>query len=295
MKFLIVGGGPVGLFLAIKLIERFGKKVDIKLYEKRSKYSRKQIIVFQPYLLKKVLPVELANMFEGKVCHGVRPSYDDYGFCFGKSLSEGQNLVSIIISELEDILMKYLVKIRAGAGGMEIVKKEFGDSSKKDLAWANVVVGADSKKSYVREKLLKAEFIEHIGFKSFGLALTFEDKSNPKYFIKFDNKLDGAVRRIELKEPSVEQHRKRLFRSVGKMTYLGLQIDPDEFEGVEGKMDEYGNAEYVFKMLPNNLKKVIKEYLAYHGSEPVGLDKVRVYVFKIKLSHSESYSRVLYD
>lgn len=294
MKVLIIGGGPVGLFLAIKLVEKFGKKVEVKVYEKRGEYKRDQIILFQPYLLNKTLPVGLLDMLKDEVCHSARAAYDDFGFCFGQSLAEGQNLVTIVLKDLEKILAKYMATME-GSSQVKVIKKEFklGDTrSKKDLKWCDIVVGAGGRKSYVREEVMKSEFIEHDGFQSYGLAMTFEDKSNPSYFIQFDDKLRGAVRRIELKEPSVAQHRKRFFRSRGKWTYLGLQIDPEEFEGVEGKMDEFGNAEFIFKMLPERMKKMVRGYLDYHGSEPVGLDKVRVYVFKIKLAHSETYGRI---
>ncbi len=211
MKFLIVGGGPVGLFMAIKLIEQFGKKAEIKLYEKRRTYSRTQIILFQPYLLKNILPIALSKMISERVCHGTRVAYDDYGFCFKNSMVKGQNLITITINDLETILFKYLdtPAVKRNAGSFELVRKEFivgtkGDNnaSSKDLKWADIVIGADSKKSLVREKLLKAEFIEHPHFTSYGLAMTFEDNSNPKYFIKFDDKLSKAIRRIELNEPS---------------------------------------------------------------------------------------------
>jgi len=294
IKVLIIGGGPVGLFLAIKLVEKFGKKVEIRLYEKRTVYERDQIILFQPYLLNKTLPVGLLKMLENIVCHGTRAAYDDYGFCFGESLAEGQNLISIALKDLEKVLMKYL-ELMGEKGQVKIVHKEFkigSGSGSGDMKWADIIVGAGGKKSYVRTEIMKAEFVEHTGFKSYGLAMTFEDKSNPAYFIKFDDKLGKAVRRIELKEPSIAQHRKRFFRSRGKWTYLGLQIDPEEFDGVEGKMDKYGNAEFVFKILPMGLKKAVRGYLDYHGSEPVNLDKVNVYVFKIKLEHSETYARI---
>lgn len=300
MKVLIIGGGPVGLFLAIKLVEKFGKKVEVRLYEKRSEYKRSQIVLFQPYLLNKTLPNGLMDMLKDVVCHSARAAYDDFGFCFADSLAEGQNLVTIVLRDLEKVLMKYM-KQMDGSDRITVVKKEFkleGDGSGKggsgnaDLEWSDIVVGAGGRNSYVRSEVMKSEFIEHDGFQSYGLAMTFEDKSNPKYFIKFDDKVRGAVRRIEIKEPSVAQHRKRFFRSRDRLTYLGLQIDPDEFSGVEGKMNEFGNAEFKFKMLPEGVKKTVKGYLKYHGSEPVGLDNVTVYVFKIRLAHSETYARV---
>ena len=307
MKFLIVGGGPVGLFMAIKLIEKFGKKAEIKLYEKRRTYSRTQIILFQPYLLKKILPIALSEMISEHVCHGTRAAYDDYGYCFKNSMVKGQNLITITINDLEIVLFKYLDSkaIKENAGSFEIVRKKFivGGTSNKDLKWADIVIGADSKKSLVREKLLKAEFIEHPQFTSYGLAMTFEDKSNPKYFIKFDDKLSKAIRRIELNEPSVAQHRRRFFRSKrtdkgmgnGNYTYLGLQVNPDEFAAATDKMNEHGDAEFTFSALPANLKSVIREHLEYYGSEPVELDSVKVFVFKIKLAHSETFARVIDD
>lgn len=301
MKFLIIGGGPVGLFLSIKLLKRFGKNVKIKLFEKRDTYRRNQIVVFQPYLLKKTVPVSLIDAIKKKVCHGVRPAYDNHGLCFANSLADDQNLVSIVINDLEKILKKYLVEIKNYKGSVEWFDEEFnmdksGKSrknmnSEKAYQWADIVVGSGGKNSYVRNKVMKAEFVEHDGFKSYGLALTFEDKSNPKYFIKFDNRLKNIVRRVEIKELASAQHRKRFFRSDGKLTYLGLQIDPNEYEGVEDIMDETEKAKLVFKQLPDSLKRVIKGYLKYHNSEPVNLDKVDVYVFRIKLAHSEVYAR----
>ena len=313
MKFLIIGGGPVGLFLAIKLLEWGSGDVEIKLYEKRGKYERKQIVLFQPYLLKKTVPEELMKMIGKTVCHGVRAAYDDYGFCFDESLVEGHNLTSIVIKDLEDILMKYLVELssggkgksRGGKGKLEIIKKVFrADRAdcKADLKWADIVVGAGGSRSYIRSEVMKAEFIEHEDFGSYGLAMTFEDKSNPEYFIKFDDKLRGVVRRIEIKEPSIAQHRKRFFRSRGKLTYLGLQMDPDEFEGVFSLGENGGNGDDVgdgkelkFNKLPSSIKKTVKEYLDYHECKPVKLDDVDVWIFKIKMAHSETYARMKDD
>lgn len=298
MKILIVGGGPVGLFFVIKLIEHFGNKVEIKLFEKRNEYTRRQIILFQPYLLKKILPEKLLKMFENDVCHTTRPAYDDYGFCFDKSLAEGQNLVTIVLKDLEQILHKYLDSVKKFAKNFEIINQEFNisnKSSKDALDWADLIISAEGKNSYIRDKIMKTEMVDHPDFSSYGIAMTFEDKSNPKYVIKFDNNIINAVRRIEIKEPSIAQHRKRFFRSKNKWTYLGLQIDPDEFEGIEMKIDEHGKAEFVFKMLPKNLKDTICEYLKYHGSKPAALDKVKVFVFKIKLAHAEVYARMKDD
>lgn len=311
MKFLIIGGGPVGLFLAIKLLEWGGKDVEIKLYEKRESYKRKQIVLFQPYLLKKTMPEELMKRIGEAVCHGVRAAYDNHGFCFDESLAEGHNLTSIVIKDLEEILMKYLVDLgksggKSGKGKLEIIKKQFrvggSGSGEAELKWADFIVGAGGSKSYIRREVMKADFVEHDNFKSYGLAMTFEDKSNPAYFIKFDDKLKGVVRRIEIKEPSIAQHRKRFFRSRGKLTYLGLQMDPDEFEGVfgmglgSGGVDDGEGVgegkELKFKKLPSSVKKTVKEYLDYHGCKPVKLDDVDVWVFKIKLAHSETYARI---
>lgn len=293
MKILIIGGGPVGLFLAIKLIEHFSKNVEIKLYEKRKQYTRQQIILFQPYLLQKIMPSKLLDMFSKQVCHTSRPSYDNYGFCFEKSLSEGQNLVTIPLNNLENILNKYLNSVKKNCESLQIINKNFDTQGNKELQWADIVISAEGRKSYIRDKIMKTEMINHPGFSSYGVALTFQDKSNPQHFIKFNEHIGNAIRRIELKEPSIEQHRKRFFRSIDKWTYLGLQIDSDEFEDIDTKIGNSDKIDIRFDKLPNNLKTTIKEYLDFHGSNPVNLDKTDVYVFKIKLSHAEIYARLI--
>lgn len=189
-RVVVMGGGPVGLFTAVKFLN--SGLFDVKLFELRPKYTREEIFMLQNNVFYEILryfPKAVLNKLVDKGCFILPPPFDLNGSCF-RSVSDIEyyldgsrrpdkvrtnypaRLLGVKISIFEEVLYKYLeekngIKIfrpsemNPNKAKIEVNKNdwsvEYDDGYKKirvDADDYDVIVGTEGGNSPVRDKLL---------------------------------------------------------------------------------------------------------------------------------------------
>jgi len=304
MSIAIIGGGPVGLTVAIRLINNshymekdVPKDTTIHIYEKREKYTRTQYIVsggskgdiLQNY------PYQLQDeLRENFMCYIDNPVTDMNGYCLDdRNYSEDswkKFSQTIEISKFEKILSNYIKK---HFKNIKIIKKEF---TKKDQENYKVIIGCDGLHSYVRDKLMNVKWKELKDYNTYILHIKYKDTSNRKYIIDNSVISDQILNAYELikKKPSqweidngfdkkkfFEQDRFRLIRSNGSMTQFLLQITKSQYDKLK-KIKKCKN-------LPDSIKNSILIDSFIMGSKPKDLDNTPINVYKAVVGHAKQY------
>lgn len=138
---IIVGAGPSGLVAAIELKERIqeqGKKINIKMYEKRKEYARKQKLYLQSDSWK-----------------DLHPSLKKLLSALGMPTKNG---INVPIQELEKALLNMAKEL-----GIEITYEEVNDVVKleENNPKTKYIIAADGINSKIRNHFLKPERMEH--------------------------------------------------------------------------------------------------------------------------------------
>lgn len=301
MKICIIGGGPIGLFTAIKLGDRLiNGTYDIHIYEKRKKYTRNQVVFlrlnrFDAY------PVIKRKLLKYVCFSSIHPSENYQGVCF-KRLKTKSNTTFNEIDEIEKyeefvyLRIKHLEQIffeRVKAN--RNVKFIYQECNEEKIKKYDVVFSCEGKKSFVRNNILKSNYKQEECFNSYGLILTFEAKKNDKLEFNYNkmkemdflfhndgktilNSIEkGLIQRSKLK---FRQNRIRYFRAKDNYTYLALQLSKEEYETVKNVK--------VYNKLSNYFKRIIKNYLNFFDSKPKKkLDKQKLIVLPFNINLSE--------
>lgn len=306
MNIAIVGGGPVGLTTAIKLIynkpyekKEYNTDYIIDIYEKRKKYTREQFIVSggtkgnllinYPHDLQKILK----NNFS---CYIDNPVVDMYGFCFKNNPDINTFSQTIEIKKLEKILYEYIKKNYKNK--INIIHSEF---TKNDIEKYNIIIGADGQKSQIRENFIKCKFKEIKDYKAYILHIKYTDLSNKKYKIS-NNKLSINLKKafkLKLKRNNYdnynlergtdkkqyfEQDRFRLIRSDTNKTQFLLQINKTTYNKIKNIK--------TFKNLPTKVQNIVLINSFIMNSYPINLKNVSINVYNTVVGHSEKFSIV---
>lgn len=297
MKIAIIGGGPVGLTAAIKLIYEKNNKIndiyDITIFEKRKKYIREQFLIFggtKGNLLSNY-PFDLSRKIQKHVqCYLENPVFDMKGLCFEdmNDIKDYREISkSIQISTLEKILNKYIKE--KCKSNIKIIYKEF---NQKDVKNYDIIIGADGQKSYVREKIMKLKWNDMKDYETYILHIKYTDRSNKEYRIsknllpqKVKDSYELSLKRADIEYDQCnslfEQDRFRLIRSNTNKTQFMLQIRKSVYNKIKNMK--------VFDELPTKIKNavLINSYLL--GSKPINLAKTKINIYNSKIGHSTEY------
>lgn len=255
MKICIIGGGPIGLFTAIKIGDRFiDGTYDVHIYEKRKKYTRNQVVFLRlgrfdwfPEIKKKLLKY---------VCFSsIHPAENYQGICFKRLITNSNKDLNDEINRIEKyeefvyLRLKYLEQVL-----FEIVKKNknvkfiYKECNEKIIEKYDMIFSCEGKKSFLRNNILKSNYKQEECFNSYGLILTFEAKKNKKLEFNYDKMKEmnalfhnnnetildsiekGSIQRGKLK---FRQNRIRYFRAKDNYTYLALQLSKEEYESIK--------------------------------------------------------------
>ena len=186
MKICIIGGGPIGLFTAIKLGDRLiNGTYDIHIYEKRKKYTRNQVVFlrlnrFDDY------PVIKRKLLKYVCFSSIHPSENYQGVCFKRlktksnttfneldKIEKYEEFVYLRIKHLEQIFFE---SVKANRN----VKFIYQECNEEKIKKYDVIFSCEGKKSFVRNNILKSNYKQEECFNSYGLILTFEAKKNDK-------------------------------------------------------------------------------------------------------------------
>jgi 2-polyprenyl-6-methoxyphenol hydroxylase-like FAD-dependent oxidoreductase len=303
MKICIIGGGPIGLFTAIKLGDRLiNGTYDIHIYEKRKKYTRNQVVFlrlnrFDDY------PVIKRKLLKYVCFSSIHPSENYQGVCFKRlktntskmynedeldKIEKYEEFVYLRIKHLEQIFFE---SVKANRN----VKFIYQECNEEKIKKYDIVFSCEGKKSFVRNNILKSNYKQEECFNSYGLILTFEAKKNDKLEFNY-NKMkemdalfhdDGKTILNSIEKDSIQrsklkfrQNRIRYFRAKDNYTYLALQLSKEEYESIKNVK--------VYNKLSNYFKRIIKNYLNFFDSKPKKkLDKQKLIVLPFNINLSE--------
>tara|TARA_A100001011_G_C14298671_1_gene839703 strand:- start:573 stop:1715 length:1143 start_codon:yes stop_codon:yes gene_type:complete len=215
--FYIIGAGPVGLTSAILLSEKF-PNANIFIFEKRTKYKRKQILLLQKDIFEnEIYPYEINKMIRKLGCVIKPPASTTYKSRCGKRSSKNTIGISITTNYLEKILYKYMSK---NCSNTKLISNEFlSDNYIEKLPDPDFLLGCDGAQSIIADQLMNAEKLDKKNY--YGLICVLDvDKSTRKKMLKTSNNHKN----------NINQYRFRAFSSKKGNFYLGMSISKKNYD-----------------------------------------------------------------
>lgn len=262
---VIVGGGPVGLFLAAGLSGSYVRQQlgigNVTLYEKRTSYSRDQILLLNydtVWLLSEDHDDFWSEIMKAGACFTTPPPLGSKGICAPRPVGfedqeewagAGGPYYSIPTKNFEMAMMKV-----AKQRGVTVIHRA---PTQAELKAADILVGSEGAGGELVPRYMKSKKRTMPQFASYGLGMTYTPKKRkPPLPV---SPTDGMKYNTDWKN---RQHRRRYFTASGNSKYyLGLQISKSQY--VASK-----NAKTVCD-LPPGLRKRVTINLKHVGDQPV--------------------------
>ncbi len=274
---IIVGGGPVGMYLSI-LLSKYVKKIII--VEKRSlPFTRNQIVVFDINKISINLRREILSKLKQKgVCFVDPPALTLGLTCY----PEGKPLIAcplnILESVLNDIIKKYhnifimrntkILKINYRVNNISIQEK----NGEEKLLKYNILIGSDGKNSMVKKTFAEhfnETFIISLDDNVYGAIFTF--KVNP---IRLVNKHKSFLTNFLHK-------RARIFQHKSGVVYVGLAVSREEYNEIK----DHEDTNKMRDIKDNQVPQVVFDYLKINDVILTEKDLLCVNVFKNRVSY----------
>lgn len=275
MKVVIVGGGPTGLHLACSIKRRI-PNYDVTVLEKRSQYSRKQVLLIQKDVLD-VLPQKVKEDMKNLGCYVYPPGQDTLGRCYNTPVVGG--LASIQTRSLEDILKRCALE-----QGVKIRETNVTLDT-PELAQADVIVGADGASSFIAEHVLEAKSLSHQTLETqYGMTFIYKPSKN----IKYEGSRDRLI--------SPMQYRRRVFRTPDNEYYIGLTISEQTYNTLNLIKQKRGKL--TVDNLPQNVTDAILTAIySYHKMTPdvADLNKVEMNLILIPFTYRDPVADMVRD
>ena len=206
----------------------------------------------------------------GPGCYVKPPPLDQASRCY---IIQGKRpFGSIILSDLENILKKYVLKLP----NVTIIQQEASLTNLSNaIGQYDHIVGADGKQSVVR-KFMGGTTTDYLS--GYGFVMVFK---SPKPALV---RPDKAVVGIEAGATDITpQHRFRAFRSRGLNYYVAIQLQKSEY-------DQIGTAKTLANVSPY-LQTLGKEAIAFYGMTPPSPSEIKLSYFPIQISVSNFISK----
>ena len=290
---VIIGGGPVGMYLALNISEFFKK---ITILEKRPKFTRNQIVILNRQFLSDADTV-LEHLPFGKLIRNIIIELQKSGSCYHSTptlsldftcYTNPSNIISVPIKVLEEILYKMVKKDKKityirPVKDVKIDDKnnliEYKKDVKKHKIKYNILYGADGKNSIIQKKFPKY-FKEKIIIppkekKMFGAVLIFKTKKSNLNINTTNQAPELLTRPLLPDKRRFPNARARVFQHQSGLIYMGIAITKKELNAIQRSKNK----------VPKELYDTVKSYMKL-GDINVDIDKdlVSISTFPIVVS-----------
>lgn len=259
-EYVVVGGGPTGLMLAIFLKKKFGNKANVTILEKRTTYNRKQILLLNKHTLSVLPKVVKENLLSKKGCYILAPAQDSQAKCYKNSLPMGSVPTLTLERELARHIRKNkLATIINNVAQINVVENSNIVSFKKPK-WKksktiqyDKLFGADGAASKIRKDVLKSDF--DVKFSNlYGATVNNTITTKRRKKSNFPEKADTKTKkRVQSNKP---QHHSRFFRNRTRGYYIGLTLSESEYDKLKQAKNQ---GQTVPKFFQNRIDKVCTE------------------------------------
>jgi 2-polyprenyl-6-methoxyphenol hydroxylase-like FAD-dependent oxidoreductase len=225
-RVAIVGGGPVGLCLA--LFCKIGSDSHVTVYEKRTEYTRDQILLLNHdtvWTLQEEIGVWESLRAAG-ACFTTPPALGSKGVCARKPVgfenSDGWAEAGGPYYSIPTRIMETTLARVAREKGVHIVMRA---PTPRELEEADVVVGAEGASGGTVSKMMGSRLKTLPGSTTYGLGITYTPRHRKPPIPT--NPTAGMAYSTDWKN---RQHRLRYFTSPTSKYYMGLQITKGQYE-----------------------------------------------------------------
>lgn len=243
----IIGGGPVGLFTALSMRQKFSN-IHINVYEKYTTYTRKQIVFIQSPAIKAIsgsLDYSIVNELFGPSGIGCsednkQPKPTELRYVFCNTIAQKKmsyNVQShIILSELENAFRTKCIKNNINIINRNINKADLDNIIKH----SNIVFGADGSNSIVRDTYFKSDIKDRHVNKKPKYAMTIIYKAQAKKSFKYETNIQSRFRAFI----------SRKNKDNTSLHYIGCQLLESEYNTLCSEL--YCNQEYKLTEIQSN-------------------------------------------
>lgn len=277
MNVIIIGGGPVGMFLALNIKDYFR---NIYIIEKQKEFTRDQIVVLNSLFLSGSENTN-ANYWPNKIilelekhgaCYTSNPPLSFDATCY---INRG-NVLTIPLNILEQVLYSFVKKYKKikyirGTNLKLDTQHNIAIFGKNKINY-NIVFSAEGPRSMIKDKFKKyyKEKVIVPKNKSYGVVVIFK---NPSALVinRKDYPPDLMIRPY-LPDPNRYPHaRARVFQHQSGIIYLGFAISKEENKKLKSG-------------LTPEFRRTIKDYLELTGINLDFKDLITFETFPICIS-----------
>ena len=297
---LVIGGGSVGMLLALLLQKRSRGRVPVTVVERKTERAPRRQVLLMNSNSRRLLEeagIDVADAVRRFGCYVHPPPSDSTATCGSEPFpapaatpNAPAGLFSLPTSVLEQLLREAWQR-----SGQELVRMDVTPEMVQQ--WANVsgpfgyIVGADGRNSVVR----RAMRIGETNTNDVGYALT----------VIWPTRLQSPPPRPPL---ALAQHRYRVFRSrldfdrnespqlqlpaeFGRVVaYLGVQLTRDEYEQARAALASLSSRPPTLADLPDALRRRVLQAMRWYqfpALEPREMSETVVTLFPIQLAQPE--------
>jgi len=312
-KVVIIGGGPVGMYLALNITQFFPK---VTILEKRPEFTRNQMVILNNRILQsadfknslipypEIIRTIVKGLEKSGSCYHATPTLSLDFKCY----TNPSNVISTPLKALEEVLYgmvkknKKITYIRPAKDvkiNSQSNKITYTKNNKHHEIGYNILFGTDGKNSIIQRKF-PSYFKEKViipskGKKMFGAVFIFKtNKSNLN--IDKEHQAPNLLTRPLLEDSRRFPHaRARVFQHKSGLIYMGLAITKKELTAMRKSKDE----------IPDVLYDTVESYMKL-GDINVDIDEdlldvstfpivVSVIVNPIKVSSDDTVYMLLGD